>query len=82
MDGRARKEVAAARLLRGDKLVRRFVFHLICQLQADCDPSDNDTEQWQVPEDRGVEFHVKSSKIRKMVRSINKIVTIATRKNT
>ena len=62
--------------------VRRFVFHLIYQLQAYCDRSDNDKEQWQVPEGRGVEFHVKSSKIRNMARFVNNIVTIPTRKNT
>ena len=55
----ARKKVTAARLLQGEKLtypVRRcFVFHPIYQLQAYCDRSDNDKEQCQVLEGRGVQ---------------------------
>lgn len=81
----ARKKVTAARLLRDEKLtypVRRFVFPLIYQLQAYCDRSDNDKEQCQIPEGRSVKSQVESSKIRKMARFVNNIVTIATRKKT
>lgn len=58
MDSRGKKKVTAARLLQGEKLtypVRRFVFHPIYQLQAYCDRSDNDKEQCQELEGRGVQ---------------------------
>ena len=80
MNGRGKKKVTAARLLRDEKLtflVRRFVFPLIYQLQAYCNRSDNDKKQCQVPESRDVEFLVESSKRQQMARAVNNIVTIA-----